>query len=284
VAVIGSEVAKEFFPLEDPIGQTIRIDTRPFTVVGVASPVGFSGGAGGTLIGRDLNLDVYIPMTTARVAFSDIIRRSSGGTFSFEDVQISEIIIQSPSRERVAVDADRVRRIMDTRHPGLTDIGIIVPYELLAQARRTALTGQIVSAFIAAISLLVGGIGIMNIMLASVTERTREIGIRRAVGATRRQILAQFLVETSVLTSLGGILGVALGVGFSVFIDRVVPWLPGVPVIGRMLPPDVSLPTQVTLWSIAVAFSVAALTGLIFGIYPARKAARQDPIVALRHD
>jgi putative ABC transport system permease protein len=178
------------------------------------------------------------------------------------------VYIQSPTRESVLVDAERIRRIMEVRHPGLTDIGLIVPYELLENARRRARTGLWISASIAAISLLVGGIGIMNIMLANVTERTREIGIRRALGATRKHIVSQFLVETSVLSAAGGLIGVALGVALSIGIDLATP----------------ILPTKITLWSIVVAFCVAAATGLIFGIYPARKASQQDPIVALRHD
>jgi putative ABC transport system permease protein len=161
---------------------------------------------------------------------------------------------------------------------------MVVPYELLENAKKTALTWQLVLAFVAGIALLVGGIGIMNIMLASVTERTREIGIRRALGATRHHILYQFLVECGVLSCIGGIIGVGVGVGLSFAIGLGVPMLPHLPLLGSYFPADVALPTQVTLWSIIVAFGVAAATGLLFGIYPASKAAKQDPIVALRHD
>ncbi len=284
VCVIGAEVAKEFFPLEDPLGQTLRIDSKPFTVVGILAPVGLSGGAGAALVGRDLNLDVHVPITAARSVFSDLVRRFSSGSFQASEVQISEIYLTVPSRERVMMDADRLRRIMDVRHPGLADLGMIVPYELLESARKTALTFNLVSGAIAGVALLVGGIGIMNIMLATVTERTREIGIRRAVGATRSHILLQFIVETGVLSAMGGIIGVAIGIGSSVFIGWVVPRLPSLPMVGGLFPADVSLPTAVTLWSILLSFGVAVATGLIFGIYPARKAAAQDPIVALRHD
>ncbi|HLO39547.1 MAG TPA: ABC transporter permease [Phycisphaerales bacterium] len=284
VCVIGAEVAREFFPLDDPIGQSIRIDSKPFTVVGVLAPVGLSGGAGAALVGRDLNLDVHVPITSARAVFSDLVRRSSSGSFQANEVQISEIYLTVPTRERVMSDAERIRRIMDVRHPGMPDIGMIVPYELLESARKTALTFNLVSGAIAGVALLVGGIGIMNIMLATVTERTREIGIRRAVGATRSHILLQFIVETGVLSAMGGAIGVALGIGASVFIGWVVPRLPSLPVIGNLFPQDVALPTAVTLWSVILSFSVAVATGLIFGIYPARKAAAQDPIVALRHD
>ncbi len=284
VCVVGAEVAKDFFPLEDPVGQTLRIDSKPFTVIGVLAPVGLSGGAGAALVGRDLNLDVHVPITAARSVFSDLVRRFSSGSFQASEVHISEVYLTVPSRERVMLDAERLRRIMTVRHPGMTDLGMIVPYELLENARRTALTFNLVSGAIAGVALLVGGIGIMNIMLATVTERTREIGIRRAVGATRGNILMQFLVETGVLSSLGGCIGVALGVGVSVFVGWVVPRLPALPLVGGLFPSDVSLPTAVTVWSIVLSFGVAVATGLVFGIYPARKAAAQDPIVALRHD
>ncbi|MEZ6242370.1 MAG: ABC transporter permease [Phycisphaerales bacterium] len=284
VCVIGSEVAKEMFFLEDPIGETIRVDETPLEVVGVLAPVGLSGGAGATRVGRDINLDIHFPITTARSVFGDTVIRRQSGSFSAAEVQVSEIYLVAPTRERVILDAARLRRILEQRHPGLEDLSMIVPYELLETARKEALTGQWISGAIAAISLLVGGIGIMNIMLATVTERTREIGIRRALGATRRHIIAQFLVETGVLSSIGGLIGVVLGLALSVGLNVLVPLLPQAPIIGKHFPADASLPTLVSLWSVVVAFLVAAATGLVFGIYPARKAAAQDPIVALRHD
>ena len=155
---------------------------------------------------------------------------------------------------------------------------------MLESAKRTALVWNIVLISIAAISLLVGGIGIMNIMLASVTERTREIGIRRALGATRGHIIAQFLVETGSLTGVGGLLGIVTGLGVSVGIGRALPWLLGLPGLRGFFETEVRLETQVTGWSIVVSFLVAAVVGLVFGIYPALVASRQDPIVALRHD
>ena len=284
VCVIGHEVAKEMFRLEDPVGGTIRIDQTPLKVIGVLGPVGLSGGAGATRVGRDINLDIHIPITTARAVFGDTVVRRTSGSFQASDVEISEVYLVAPTRERVVSDAARLRRLMSHRHDGMDDLGMIVPYELLETARKEALTGQWISGAIAAISLLVGGIGTMNIMLASVTERTREIGIRRALGATRKHIVSQFLVETGVLSSIGGLIGVALGLGLSIGLNLLVPWLPQAPVIGKYFPADASLPTLVSPWSVIVAFLVAAATGLVFGIYPARKAAAQDPIVALRHD
>ena len=284
VAVIGQEVAKELFPFDDPIGETLRIDQTAVKIVGVLAPVGLSGGAGAALVGRDLNLDVHIPITTAKTVFGDQFFRRESGSFQGSNVQISELFVVSSGRETVLPDAERLRRIFEVRHPGLPDIGLIVPYELLEQARKSALTWNIVLGAIASISLLVGGIGIMNIMLATVTERTREIGIRRAVGATRDHIVWQFLVETGVLSAVGGLLGVGLGLGTSFLIGWGAPLLPEAPVIGRFFPADVSLPTAPTLWAVVIAFAVATLTGLVFGIYPAMKASKQDPIVALRHD
>ncbi|MCH7791723.1 MAG: ABC transporter permease [Planctomycetes bacterium] len=268
VAVIGSEVARALFPFEDPLGDTIRIDEAALTIVGVLEPVGLSGGAGALLIGRDLNLDVHIPLTTAKAKFGDVVIRRQSGSTDAQEVQVSEVYVKVADREQVLIDAARLRRLMDVRHPGLTDIELIVPFELLQAAKNRARTGRVVSAAIAGVSLLVGGIGIMNIMLASVTERTREIGIRRALGATRKHIIWQFLIETSVLSSIGGVIGVGLGIGVSVAMEKGI----------------ADLPTVITGWSIVVALVVATLTGLIAGMYPARKAAMQDPIVALRHD
>lgn len=284
VAVIGPTVAEAMFPLEDPLGKTFRIDDSILQVVGVLAPVGLSGGAGAALVGRDLNLDIHLPITTARAVMGDTVVRRTSGSFSMTEVEVHEIYLEAPDRERVVPDAQRARRLLESRHPRMEDVTMIVPYELLESARQRAMTGQWISGAIAGISLLVGGIGIMNIMLANVTERTREIGIRRALGATRKHIIAQFLVETSVLSAIGGLIGVALGISLSLSIGWAVPELHRLPYIGSSVPADASLPTVLSLWSILVAFLVAAATGLIFGIYPARKAARQDPIVALRHD
>jgi putative ABC transport system permease protein len=283
VAVIGAEVAKELFPFDDPLDNVLRIDDKVMRIVGILGPVGLSGGAGASLVGRDLNLDVHIPITTATNVFGDTVVRRESGSFNASEVEVSELYLVAPTREDVPVYADVIRRVVDARKPGLLDVGMIVPYELLQNARQAAMTWNVVLGAIASISLLVGGIGIMNIMLASVTERTREIGIRRALGATRKHIKLQFLIETGVLSAIGGMAGVGLGVLASVGLNQV-PKLANVRYFDRVIPANFTLSTQLTLWSIMVAFCVAAATGLVFGLYPAIKAAKQDPIVALRHD
>ncbi len=278
VAVIGYEVARDYFPLEDPLGKTFRIDQQSFKVVGVLRQIGLAGGAGAALVGRDLNYDVHIPITCARERFGDVVQRRTSGSFSAEKVELSEIVYQAPSRDRVLLDAALLERIVESHHPGMSDVDMLVPYELLESAKQEALQSNILLGAIAGISLLVGGIGIMNIMLASVTERTREIGIRRALGATKAHIVWQFVVETGVISALGGVVGVGLGIGLALgvnaFADDLAKWAGA----------DTTIRTSLTSWSIFLSFGIATITGLVFGIYPALVAARQDPIVALRHD
>jgi len=284
VAVIGDQVARQFFPLEDPLGQDFRIGEQVYRVVGLFKPVGLAGGAGSALVGRDLNKDVHIPITTAELEFGDLIIRRGSGSFSGENIEISEVYVTAQSTEAVLQTAERVRRLIDVEHAELADVEVIVPWELLENVKKTQMVWNIVLIAIAAISLLVGGIGIMNIMLASVTERTREIGIRRALGATRKHIIAQFLVETGSLAATGGILGILFGIAISVGLEQFLPWLLNLPLIRVFFEAKVQLETQITGWSIIISFLVAAMVGLVFGIYPAMVASRQDPIVALRHD
>ena len=284
VAIVGSEIAKVFFPLSDPLNKKLKIDDRVFTIVGVLEPIGLAGGAGSALVGRNLNKDVHIPLTTAKLEFGDVVVRRQSGSFSGEEVEISEIYLTAHTTDDVIPMAEHVRSVMNVGHPLLRDVEIIVPWELLENVRRTTATTNILLTAIAAISLLVGGIGIMNIMLASVVERTREIGIRRAVGASRSDIATQFLIETGSLSAVGGLLGIGLGIGISVGLETWLPWILSLPFLREIADVSVGLETQITVWSIVVSFLVAAGTGLIFGIYPAIIASKQDPIVALRHD
>ncbi|MFO0873352.1 MAG: ABC transporter permease [Phycisphaerales bacterium] len=284
VAVIGAEIAQKFFRLRDPIGSDLRIDDQVFKVVGVLQPIGLAGGAGSALVGRDLNFDVHIPISTAQNRFGDVVVRRASGSFTGELIELSEYYVIATSTEDVLNTAARVRRVIEVGHPTFSDVQVVVPWELLENQKRTARIFNIVLTSIAAISLVVGGIGIMNIMLASVTERTREIGIRRALGATRSNITAQFLVETGTLSTVGGLVGIVVGVAVSVGVERVVPWLLARPFMHRFVDAKFTMETDVTIWSIVVSFVVAALVGLVFGIYPAVVASQKDPIVALRHD
>ena len=284
VAVIGAEVADSFFRLEDPVGKDLRVDEQVFTVIGVLEPVGLAGGAGAALVGRDLNKDVHIPISAAERQFGDVYVRRSSGSFNGEEVQIGEIYLQAETTEDVIDLASRANRILEIGHSDLRDVQVIVPYELLQNAKRTMLVWNIMLVSIAAISLLVGGIGIMNIMLASVVERTREIGIRRAMGATRSHIVAQFLVETGSISTFGGLLGIGFGIGISLGLGSFIPWLLSLPAFQGLVEGEFKIRPEITMWSIVISFFVAAGVGLVFGIYPAIVASQKDPIEALRHD
>lgn len=262
VAVLGADAAQDLFRLEDPLGNSFSIDGQRFVVVGVLEPVGLT-------TGRDINFDIYIPLDTARARFGDQ-RLLPGGTVA-ERIEISELIIRVPEPEQVIGVASQVRRVIEIGHIE-DDVQVIVPLELIRQKERSQLMLTITMIFIAALSLIVGGIGIMNIMLASVTERIREIGVRRAMGATRTHIIAQFLVETTVLSIVAGVIGVLLGLGVSGVLAVLANYFEGVS------------PPIPTTWPIVASFIAAAMTGVLAGLYPAIKAAWQDPIVALRHD
>ncbi len=192
---------------------------------------------------------------------------SRAGSMEFEETQLSQITLQVGSIPEVKPSVPIIDAAVTPYHPK-KDTTMVVPYDLLLEAQRQARQFSIILGTIAAISLLVGGIGIMNIMLATVTERTREIGIRRALGAKRRDITQQFLIETVVLSGVGGLLGVTLGIA----IPQMIVWF---------------LPEQkafVTGGSVLLAFSISVAIGILFGLYPARRAALMDPIEALRHE
>ncbi|MSO52068.1 MAG: FtsX-like permease family protein [Acidobacteria bacterium] len=251
VAVLGSVVHEQLFGADvDPVGQVIRINNQPFTVVGVMSSKGQSG------MGQDQDDVVYTPYTT-------VMKKLRGITY------VQNITVSAASAGDTAATADRIATLLRTRHQIVDEDDFMVrTMEEMASVRVQATeTMTALLASIAGVSLLVGGIGIMNIMLVSVTERTREIGLRLAIGARGRDVLMQFLIEAIVLSMVGGVIGIGLGLGLS---QGVTAWM--------------SWPTKVSPEAVAVAFIFAAVTGVFFGFYPARKAAALDPIDALRFE
>jgi putative ABC transport system permease protein len=265
VCVLGAQSAEKLFPYGDPVGKTIRIaEEHYFEVVGVTSHKASSAGTGSSLAAQDFNRDVYIPLTTDRARFGEIIENDKQGTFTAERIELSQITVTVDSMENVKRTAEALESLLHQFHPK-EDYGITVPLELLEKAEATQRIFNLVLGSIASISLLVGGIGIMNIMLATVSERTREIGIRRAIGARRRDIIEQFLIETTVMSSTGGLAGVLLGLA----VPPIVSHISGMPAVIRP-------------WSPVLAFLIAVSVGVIFGVYPARRAAMLDPVEALR--
>jgi putative ABC transport system permease protein len=266
-AVLAAETAARLFPYEDPRGQSIKLGSDYYTVVGVTKNRESSAGIGGSLAAQEFNRDVYIPINTCKLRFGERIIDSRSGSMQAEETQLTQITVQVGSMSEVLPTVPLIKAAYEPFHPK-KDVEMTVPYDLLIEAQNRARQYAIILGTIAAISLLVGGIGIMNIMLATVTERTREIGIRRALGAKRRDITFQFLIETVVLSGVGGLLGVVLG--FT--IPQVIIYF---------------VQTQraiVTGSSVVMAFGISVAIGILFGIYPARRAALMDPIEALRHE
>ncbi|HKQ08809.1 MAG TPA: ABC transporter permease [Blastocatellia bacterium] len=252
VAFIGSEVAEGLFPDSDPIGKEIKVGRETFTVIGVAKKLG-------SVLGQSQDNFVQVPLNTFIKSFG---KRSSNSL---------RIIVRARKDVPVEKVQDQVRVVMRSRHKlnyNQPDNFSIATDEVTEQLFG-AITGTVAAvAFpVVGISLVIGGIVIMNIMLATVTERTREIGIRKSLGATRRDILVQFLVESAMLSGFGGLIGLLIAVTLMMLVGRVVP-----------------IPVSVPLWAPVVAIGVSTLTGIFFGLYPANRAARLDPIVALRAD
>jgi putative ABC transport system permease protein len=256
VAVLGADIKTGLFHFQNPLHETIKIGKSWYTVVGVMErKPSMSSGSGGAA--QDLNKNIYIPITSA-------IKRFPRKIFESE---VDRIIVEIKDADRIREAAQLVNAALQRRHNLVNDFTVTVPEALLKQRQKTQQIFNIVMGAIAGISLLVGGIGIMNIMLASVLERTREVGIRRAVGAQRKDILGQFLVEAVILSFVGGLIGVFFGFLLTKVIALYAGWR-----------------TIVSFSAIFLAFSVSAAVGIIFGIYPARKAAELDPIVALRYE
>lgn len=243
VAVLGDSVARALFPDRDPLGQQVALAGVRFRVIGVFAPLGQS-------LGVDRDDEVHVPVTAAQRLW---------GT-----QRVDGIAVKAPDRERIGELGDRIVAELSRRHPD-TEFSAVTQQQILGVLGDIlgVLTG--VLAAIAGISLLVGGVGVSNIMLVSVRERTREIGLRKAVGARPRDIGVQFLLEAVLLTAIGGLTGMALGVGTALLVDALSP-----------------IPAAITWWSLALAFGVSAAVGIVFGVVPAQRAGRLDPVVALR--
>lgn len=263
VVVLTEYGARRLLATESTIGEKIRIGTDYFEIVGIVKS---EGGMAGNIQMPDEQTDAYIPIDIAQIYFGDITTKRTAGSRIREMVELHQIIVQVDDLNNVVSVSNALKTMLERFHKK-KDYRISVPLALLRQAEASKKTFNIVLGSIAAISLLVGGIGIMNIMLASVTERTREIGIRRAIGAKRSQIISQFIIETVVLSTAGGFIGIGIGVA--------IPWL---------ITYFSGMPTIVTLSSIVLSVGISIAVGIVFGLYPAVRAANVDPIVALRHE
>ncbi len=275
VCVIDEKVVNAIFGFDYPIGKDIHIQGNVYRVIGVVGAM--------TLLNRDnseANITksqsnsgtdeigfVYIPISTAKSRFSEVNYTYSSGSSTYEKVELHQITVKVHSLEHVVPMRNIVDALLKRLHKEKQDYRIVVPLELMRQAKDTQRIFNVVLGSIAAISLIVGGIGIMNIMLATVSERTREIGIRRALGAKKQDIVIQFLSESLIITLCGGIVGIALGFLLPLFVRYFA-----------------NMPTIITYKSLVLAFGISAAVGIIFGLYPAYRAAGMDPIESLRHE
>ena len=271
VIVLGSGVAKELFPFEDALGKAVVINKSEYTVIGVIKDRSPGGGTGAQESEGNYNLDIYMPIETCRVRFGQRVLFRQGANILNEQVELHQITLTISEIDHVRSTGSLVGAMLRRGH-ARKDWRVAVPLDRLKQAEDARDRYNMLLMLIASISLLVGGIGIMNIMLATVTERTREIGIRRALGAKRGDITMQFIIEAVAQTTIGGLLGAVTGLSM----------VYGIPYISKIFTSK-PLPAQVDILSIFLAQAVAVSVGVLFGWYPARRASRLEPIEALRH-
>lgn len=292
VCIIGNSIKSKFFPTEDPLGKAIKVGPHWLTIVGIMRERLVSQASITKLGIRDYNMDVYTPLQTMLIRYEnrDLVTRSqltnantsgqySRGRAPVQEAepeepatqvnyhQLDRLVLQVAETPYLQTTAEILSRLLERKHYGVVDYEIEIPELLLKQQQRTNDIFNYVLGAIAGISLLVGGIGIMNIMLASVLERIKEIGLRLSIGAKKSDITQQFLFEAMMISVSGGLIGVILGVGLAYLISYVA-----------------EIPTVISFMSIVLSFGVAATVGLVFGIAPARKAASQDPITSLRYE
>jgi putative ABC transport system permease protein len=259
VCVLGDAARTALFGLDDPIGRFVKVNEQWFRVIGTAGPQAVAQSDVAGIPAQDRNNLVYVPTGAAMFRLED--------NYSAIRDEIDGVYVRVKPDVDVTTAAATVRGILAASHRGADDYALVVPAELLAEQQRTKRIFDIVMVALASISLLVGGIGIMNIMLASVLERTPEIGLRRAIGARKTDVIRQFVIETTLIAVIGGILGLALGAAMSRLIASFAGWS-----------------TIVTPGSLLLSFSVSVLIGLVFGVYPAVKAASLDPVQALHYE
>lgn len=277
VCVIGHNLKNRLFPTEDAIGKQVKCGDVWLNVIGVLKSRASAGEKQSNLKLADVNMNVYAPLQTVLLRYNDrsIVTKKSLKDRGDDDEnkqpsnrnQLDKIVVQVDETSKLTSTAEVLNKMLLRRHAGASDFVITVPELLLKQEQKTRSIFNLVLGAIASISLIVGGIGIMNIMLASVMERIREIGVRRAIGATQKDVVFQFLSEATIISVAGGIIGIILGV-----------------VIAQLITQFTEIPTIVSGFSILISFGVSAGIGVIFGYMPAKKAAMQDPVTSLRHE
>ena len=261
ICVIGHTVANSM-GVSGSIGNYLRIENSLFKIVGILRRIESKAEKSGAISLRNYNDMVFIPLTAA-----NLVNKAASVSGTIASPEVTELIVGVSTAQQVLKSVPAVKRTLEITHGGADDYQIVVPQELLNQSRKIQRTFNIVLGSIAFISLLVGGIGIMNIMLATVSERTKEIGIRRAFGATYLDIIIQFLAESTILTFTGGIIGIVIGFGGVWLISAIVKWN-----------------TAITMLSLVLPLLTSILVGIFFGLYPAYAAAKMDPIAALRYE
>ncbi len=279
VCVLASSLARTLFPFGDSLGKPVNIGGNLYTVIGEVAPrtnLNDTGELGFKELFED---NVYLPLATHWAKIFDYYYRGYDGSHL-----LSKLILTIDKQSKLITVAQMIRDLLQKDH-GMEDFQVTVPLELMEQAERAKMTFVALMGLVAGISLFVGGVGIMNIMLATVTERTREIGIRRAIGARKKDVVFQFLVETTVLTGIGGLAGILVGLLCEPAYRTVLEMMEKLsPNLYESLPPSMQNMTPVMVpWALPLVFGIAVLTGLVFGLYPARKAAQMDPVEALRH-
>ena len=279
VCVLATGLARDLFPFGDSISKTVNIDGNLFTVIGEVAPRENLKDKGKLGFKEFFEDNVYIPLETHWAKIFDFYFRGYDGSHL-----VSKLTLTIDDQTKLLSVAQMIRDILEKDH-GMEDYQVTVPFELMQQAERAKMTFVGLMGLVAGISLFVGGVGIMNIMLATVTERTREIGVRRALGANRRDVVLQFLVETAALTGTGGLAGILAGFLCEPAYRNILNLMEKMaPALYESLPPSMQNMTPILVpWSLPLVFGAAVLTGIIFGLYPARKASRMDPVEALRH-